>query len=182
VTVEYADTGAHVAAELVNALPRPGGGADGFGQLRAVLAVDPPSVRQVRRRDLAGFVELAARLREVFDDLRAARVDAAAARLNELLARHSAHPHLAQEDGTWRLHHHPADAELVPMWTAICAEGLARVLASGESERLGTCEREACGRVYLDVSKNGSRRFCSLACQNRVKAAAFRRRRVERAS
>jgi predicted RNA-binding Zn ribbon-like protein len=30
--------------------------------------------------------------------------------------------------------------------------------------------------VFIDVSKNGSRRFCSTTCQNRVKAAAFRGR------
>jgi predicted RNA-binding Zn ribbon-like protein len=185
VTVEYADTGAHVAAELVNTFPAAVGRGDGLGALRRVLAVDPPSARQVRRRDVEGFAELAGRLAEVFDDLRARHIDAAAERLNALLARHSAHPHLAREDGQWRLHHHPADAALVPMWTAICAEGLARVLASGESDRLGTCARAGCERVYLDGSKNGSRRFCSLGCQNRVKAAAFRRRqaaRVEHAS
>ena len=35
-------------------------------------------------------------------------------------------------------------------------------------------------RVYLDASKNGTRRFCSTACQNRVKAAAHRARAAER--
>jgi predicted RNA-binding Zn ribbon-like protein len=96
--------------------------------------------------------------------------------LNVLLTRHPAHPHLAKEDGGWRLHHHAVDAALVPMWTAICAEGVARVIGAGDGDRLGTCRRPGCGRVFLDVSKNGSRRFCSTTCQNRVKAAAFRRR------
>jgi predicted RNA-binding Zn ribbon-like protein len=105
-------------------------------------------------------------------------VDAAARVLNELLAQHPAQPHLAKEDGVWRLHHHPADAPLVPMWTAICAEGLARVVGLPSAQRLGTCEREGCGRVFVDVSRNASRRFCSLACQNRVKAASFRARQV----
>ncbi|WP_456236959.1 CGNR zinc finger domain-containing protein [Actinomadura physcomitrii] len=31
-------------------------------------------------------------------------------------------------------------------------------------------------RVYVDTSRNGKRRFCSTACQNRVKTAAFRAR------
>jgi predicted RNA-binding Zn ribbon-like protein len=64
------------------------------------------------------------------------------------------------------------------MWTAICAEGLARVVGLPSAQRLGTCEREGCGRVFVDVSRNASRRFCSLACQNRVKAASFRARQV----
>jgi hypothetical protein len=34
--------------------------------------------------------------------------------------------------------------------------------------------------VFVDVSRNGTKRFCSTACQNRVKAAAFRARQRER--
>jgi predicted RNA-binding Zn ribbon-like protein len=51
------------------------------------------------------------------------------------------------------------------------------MIGAGYGDRFGTCEGTGCGRVFLDVSKNGSRRFCSLACQNRVKAAAYRSRR-----
>jgi predicted RNA-binding Zn ribbon-like protein len=76
----------------------------------------------------------------------------------------------------WRLHHHPHDAPLVPMWTSICAAALAELIGDGEAQRLGTCERPDCDRVYVDVSKNASRRFCSLTCQNRVKVATFRER------
>ncbi|WP_405875666.1 CGNR zinc finger domain-containing protein [Streptomyces xanthophaeus] len=34
-----------------------------------------------------------------------------------------------------------------------------------------------CDRVYADTSRNAARQFCSTACQNRTKAAAFRARR-----
>ena len=105
-------------------------------------------------------------------------VDTAAARLNLLLARHPAHPYLAKEHGRWRLHHHAVDAALVAMWTSICAEGLARMVGGGYGDRLGTCNATRCDRVYVDLSKNTSRRFCSTACQNRMKAAAFRLRHV----
>jgi predicted RNA-binding Zn ribbon-like protein len=64
------------------------------------------------------------------------------------------------------------------MWTSICAEGLARAIGDGHAERLGSCAGADCDRVFLDASKNASRRFCSTACQNRTKAAAFRRRRL----
>ena len=40
--------------------------------------------------------------------------------------------------------------------------------------RLGVCAAERCDRVYVDLSRNGAKRFCSTACQNRAKAAAFR--------
>jgi predicted RNA-binding Zn ribbon-like protein len=62
------------------------------------------------------------------------------------------------------------------MWTSICAAALAELIGAGEAQRLGTCERPDCDRVYVDVSKNASRRFCSLTCQNRVKVATFRER------
>jgi hypothetical protein len=178
----YADTGVFAAVELVNEValaPARGGPASGHRSLPAIariLAVDPPSAAQLRADDVPGFEALAHRLHEVFADLQAGDVDAAAGRLNDLLANHPAQPHLAKEDGRWRLHHHPVDATLVSMWTSICAEALARMIGAGHGDRLGTCGGTGCGRAFLDVSKNGSRRFCSTTCQNRMKAAAFRQR------
>jgi predicted RNA-binding Zn ribbon-like protein len=177
----YEDAGLLVAVDLVNELaprdhaaelPREGVRP----ALSRILAVDPPSVARLGKTDLPRFVALARSLREVFDDLDQGDVDAAASRLNDLLAKHPAHPHLAKEQGRWRLHHHPADVAVVPMWTATCAEAMARMLGGGHAGRFGTCEARTCGRVYFDVSKNASRRFCSTTCQNRVKAAAFRLR------
>jgi hypothetical protein len=178
----YANAGALASAELVNALTAPQLEArDERGaraELEQILAIDPPSVAALRDDDVPGFAALANRLRAVFADLDGGAIDAAATRLNELLAMHPAHPHLAKEDGRWRIHHHPVDAPLLAMWTSICAEGLARIIGSGDADRLGTCAAADCGRVFLDGSKNASRRFCSTTCQNRVKAAAFRRRRA----
>lgn len=171
------DAGVLVAADLVNRLlikPEPGGTA----VLGEILAVDPPSVAQLAPGHVPGFAALARELRDVFDDLGGGDEDAAAATLNRLLAAHPAHPHLAKEDGRWRLHHHPGDAALVPMWTAICAEALARLLGAGHADRAGSCADPGCGRVFVDTSRNGSRRFCSTTCQNRVKTAAHRRRRA----
>jgi predicted RNA-binding Zn ribbon-like protein len=173
-----------VSVELVNALAIDNAGGkpvpmtEAVPAIAQVLAVDPPSVAQLSEGDAAGFVALARRLRDVFDALRCGDVDGAASRLNTMLADHPAHPHLAKEHGHWRLHHHPVDAALVPMWTSICAEGVARMIGAGDDDRLGTCQATDCERVFLDLSKNASRRFCSTTCQNRIKAAAFRRRRA----
>jgi predicted RNA-binding Zn ribbon-like protein len=49
-------------------------------------------------------------------------------------------------------------------------------IGSDFAGRLGVCSAERCDRVYVDTSRNSRRRFCSTACQNRVKAAAFRAR------
>lgn len=183
----YEDTGAVIAVSLANELAlvhaygRPVPPADPFPALQRILEIDPPSAAQLRERDVPGFISLANRLRDVFRDLARGDLDAAAGQLNDLLAAHPAHPHLAKEHGQWRLHHHPADAALVPMVTAICTEAMARAIGAGHGSRLGTCDSEACDRVFLDGSKNGSRRFCSTTCQNRVKAAAFRRRHASEA-
>jgi predicted RNA-binding Zn ribbon-like protein len=180
----YADTGLLVSVELVNELGPRGDGGDpqapgsSLPALKSILAIDPPSAAQLGPADEPGFRALAHRLREIFEDVRIADIDGAAHHLNDLLAKHPAHPHLAKEEGHWRLHHHPDDAALVPMWTAICAEAIARMIGAGFGSRLGTCSSVDCDRVFLDLSKNASRRFCSTTCQNRVKAAAFRRRRA----
>ncbi|HEX8935998.1 MAG TPA: CGNR zinc finger domain-containing protein, partial [Pseudonocardiaceae bacterium] len=44
------------------------------------------------------------------------------------------------------------------------------------ASRLGVCSAPRCDRVYVDASRNGTRRFCCTACQNRVKSAAHRAR------
>ncbi|WP_020579691.1 CGNR zinc finger domain-containing protein [Actinopolymorpha alba] len=174
-----------MSVDLVNELviAARGGQASDRGRvalpaLARILTVDPPSVERLIEGDVPGFTALAHRLYDAFREAHAGNVDQVAGRLNALLAEHPAHPHLAKEDGRWRLHHHPADADLIPMWTAICSESLARMVGDGHVDRLGTCEDGACGRVFIDLSKNASRRFCSTRCQNRAKAAAFRNRKA----
>jgi predicted RNA-binding Zn ribbon-like protein len=54
--------------------------------------------------------------------------------------------------------------------------GGAGLLASPQAARLGVCAAPRCELVFVDISRNGSRRFCGTACQNRVKAAAYRAR------
>ena len=175
----YKDAGLLVSEALANELGNERAAPparEAVAALSRILAIDPPSVDQLAQSHVPAFAALARQLRSVFADLQQRDVDAAAATLNELLAAHPAHPHLAKERGVWRLHHHPHDAPLVPRWTAICAAALAEMLGDGAAQRLGTCERTDCGRVFVDVSRNASRRFCSLTCQNRVKVATFRER------
>jgi predicted RNA-binding Zn ribbon-like protein len=54
------------------------------------------------------------------------------------------------------------------------------VLDCEYADRLGVCSAESCDRVFVDTSRNGTRRFWSTACQNRIKAAAFRHRQQAR--
>src|SRR5215471_11994045 len=47
----------------------------------------------------------------------------------------------------------------------------AELLVSGLSAKIGLCEGETCGWLFLDQSRAGRRRWCSMAdCGNRAKA------------
>ena len=119
----------------------------------------------------------AAVFRDIFTATSADDLDSAAKRVNELLAWTGARPELERHDGShWHLHFHSADRSLPGGWAAGCAAGLATVVGGPMHNRLGVCTAPHCDRVYVDVSRNGTRRFCSTSCQNRVKTAAFRAR------
>ncbi|HLU95849.1 MAG TPA: CGNR zinc finger domain-containing protein, partial [Thermobifida alba] len=45
---------------------------------------------------------------------------------------------------------------------------------------LGCCARDGCRTVFVDTSRNGRRRFCSVTCANRVNVAAHRARAAAR--
>ncbi|TXL70435.1 hypothetical protein FHP25_34480 [Vineibacter terrae] len=51
------------------------------------------------------------------------------------------------------------------------------LLATAPPERIKQCPGHGCGWLFLDVSKNNSRRWCDMAtCGNRTKATRFRQR------
>jgi len=51
------------------------------------------------------------------------------------------------------------------------------LLLSGRLDRLRTCGGDDCDRLFLDLSKNGKRRWCAMAtCGNEHKVKAFRKR------
>jgi predicted RNA-binding Zn ribbon-like protein len=116
-------------------------------------------------------------LRAAFDALDDDDLDGACRRVNDLLGLTGAAPVLARHDGeAWHLHYHAKEASWSISWAASMSTAMATVLGSAAHDRLGVCGAPACDRVYVDTSRNGARRFCSTACQNRVKAATFRER------
>jgi predicted RNA-binding Zn ribbon-like protein len=143
----------------------------------AVLHAISPATRDVPMADAVALREFAAELRAVFEAVSQNDVDAAAQQVNKLLAGTGARPSLDRHDGEgWHLHFHGYEDGLAIGWAAGCATGLAIVLGTDDRGRLGVCTAPRCDRVYVDTSRNGTRRFCSTTCQNRVKTAAFRSR------
>jgi predicted RNA-binding Zn ribbon-like protein len=182
----HVDAVVTVAVSLVNALTpgdahgRPFEPPVGEKQLAAVtgaLRTGLPTARPVTAAEAAELAGTAAELRVVFDAVHGGDIDSAARHVNAMLAGTGAHPQLDRHDGEpWHLHFHGSTDSLAQGWAAGCATGLAVVLGTEMYNRLGVCTAPHCDRVYVDTSRNGTRRFCSTACQNRVKAAAFRAR------
>ena len=185
----HADIVVRVAVGLVNLLTEgedrsrkylpPEGGDERAAQISALFK-SAGGRRPVTAAEAADFSGVAADLRAVFEAVAADDIDSAAGRVNAMLDATSARPALERhDDEPWHLHFHSADeTSMVKGWEAGCATGLAIVLGSEYCDRLGVCTAPHCDRVYVDTTRNGSRRFCSTACQNRVKAAAFRERRA----
>ena len=149
------------------------------GAVTGLLRATRRDTRDVTADEAAEFEMIAGSLRAVFEAVADARLDDAAGEVNALLQFTGARPRLDRhDDEPWHLHFHGADESLVTGWAAGCATGLAVVLGSDLYGRLGVCTADRCDRVYVDTSRNGTRRFCSTTCQNRVKAAAFRARRA----
>ena len=147
--------------------------------VRGALRGRRPVTPAISAADAAQLARLAGWLRSVFDSIEHGDVDAAAITLNALLAETGARPQLDRHDGEpWHLHFHGRTDTAAQGWGAGCVTGLAVALGTDMYDRLGVCTASRCDRVYVDSSRNGTRRFCSTSCQNRVKAAAFRARQM----
>ncbi len=65
---------------------------------------------------------------------------------------------------------------------ALLARSALETAARADPTRLRECDAPDCRRWFVDTSKGGRRRWCSMTrCGNRVKAARYRRRRAEEA-
>jgi predicted RNA-binding Zn ribbon-like protein len=97
-------------------------------------------------------------------------------RLNALLTLASPRPYATDHDGELHLHYARPDAGAVEQLTTTVAMGLSQVVVQHGWQRLGVCSAEGCGNVYVDTSRNASRRYCSNTCASRSTVAAYRAR------
>ena len=97
-------------------------------------------------------------------------------RLNELLALARPRPYATDHDGELHLHYARADAPVLEQLTTTVAMGLSQVVVQHGWQRLGVCSAEGCDDVYVDTSRNASRRYCSTTCSSRSTVAAYRAR------
>jgi predicted RNA-binding Zn ribbon-like protein len=124
--------------------------------------------------ELAAVRELRATLARFWS----ADKDTVAGVVNQVLRDRRALPQLVKHD-QWDYHVHATapDAPLADRMAVEAAMAVADVIRIDELGRLRSCEGEDCEDVYVDLSKNRSRRFCGATCGNRASVAAYRARR-----
>ena len=98
-------------------------------------------------------------------------------RLTALLSRAHPRPYATDHDGELHLHFAKPDAPLLEQLTTTVAMGISQVVVQHGWQRLGVCSAEGCDDVYVDTSRNASRRYCSNTCASRSTVAAYRARR-----
>jgi hypothetical protein len=168
------------ATELINT----GRSADGDG-LRTVADVQAFGDRYAfhgiaaRPRDVSRLRAHRARLDEIAAHCESGDDEAAVEMMNALLAETGAVPQIVAHDG--RGPHVHVSSPVAPMADRIAAHlamGLAELLVAGESRRVRSCASPTCREVFVDLSRNRSRRYCdSRTCGNRLHVAAYRARR-----
>ena len=123
--------------------------------------------------DLPELRELRGALRAILE----APAEEAIGGARALLEPVSARVGLLERDGAWTLAPvAPAQASLRDRLLLRAVEELVEISRGPGLARLGRCAAAACTDVFLDVTKNSSRRFCSQRCSNRTHARLHRAR------
>jgi predicted RNA-binding Zn ribbon-like protein len=145
--------------------------------LRAFLHDRPWMARRVQARDLASLGRLRRELRAVFDAAHDGHSADVVRRLNELLDRHRPQPSISgHDDSDWHLHVADDRSPVATEFAAGAVMGLAMAFLDLGADRLGSCADPRCRGVFVDTSRNRSRRYCSDRCASRANVAAHRQR------
>lgn len=161
--------------EVVDALPK-----EGIEALRREAAQRPAEAEEALRQAL--------HLRETLFRIFLRVIEGAAPEpadltyLNEAVA--ATYSHLCLEPGaphyTWKWDESPGRLDRI-LWPVV--HSAAELLTGGELERVRICDGERCGWLFIDRSKNHSRRWCDMRdCGNVAKVRRYRRKRKMEAS
>lgn len=116
----------------------------------------------------------------VRDELRAIWMlprDELVGEINRWLRQVNALPVLVRHDRfDWHLHATVDEAPLSDRMRAEGALALAEVVRARATDRMRVCAADDCRGLLVDQSRNGSKRFCSVRCGNRVNQQGFRER------
>jgi len=124
-----------------------------------------------------------ARLDAIVTSCEAGEEGSAVDQINLLLSQTGASPQIVAHDGRGpHLHVSRPTSALADRMAAHFAMGLAWLVVAGQAQRIRSCQSPTCRRVFVDLSRNSSRRYCdSRTCGNRLHVAAYRARKQEAA-
>lgn len=129
-----------------------------------------------RPGDLEAVRGIRTRLRSFFTSTR----DHAVPLVNAILAEQSALPQLVRHgDVDWHVHATSDDRPIHERILVETAMAMIDVIRADEMSRFGRCEMEDCDGIVLDLSRNRSRKYCSVTCTNRAAQAAYRARQAD---
>lgn len=166
----YTDDAVALAVDLVNEPLERVRDVDAFIETHCIHRA------RVTTTDVREINALQGRLREVFDAAASGDDGNAGRLLNRLIEEAEVRPEVTDHDGDWHLHYTPVEAAISRRLTAAAAMALAGVLVSYGGDRFKVCGADDCDDVFVDVSRNTSRRYCGERCANRANVAAFRAR------
>lgn len=147
------------------------------GQLNALLdAHEYTGRRDGDAAELAAVREIRSELKRFWQLDR----DQAAELVNAMLRREHALPQLVRHDSwDWHLHAIDRDAPLADRIRVEAAMALFDVVRDDELGRLSECAADDCCAVFVDLSRNRSKRYCDVGnCGNRMNVNAYRARRA----
>jgi predicted RNA-binding Zn ribbon-like protein len=168
---------AELAAALVNTGPRltdPPEKLAGVEDVDRLLAACPEPAPATTQRSVTQLRRLRPALLRAFE---AETLDAFAEAVNPLLERTATGWQMAPAaGGGWTLG--PAGRQDLAGWFgARATRGLAELAIAYGIERLHLCRADDCLRAVVDVSRNGTRRYCSRTCANRTNVRRHRQTR-----
>ena len=148
------------------------------GRLAAAAQADPGAAERMlaqalRLREAIHALFLALARGEPHDPADLAELDRV---LAEGMAQASLHPAAAGFAWDWPFPGTGRPAFAAPLWPV--ARSAAELLISPWRERVRECPGEHCGWLFVDLTKNGSRRWCEMeVCGSRAKMQRYRARR-----
>ena len=153
---------AELAVRLANTAARAPGEPDPLGTPSACAeAFNDCITMPVSRRDLAVLQYLRDEFAAMFKSAATGDDEAAIERLNALLVQFPIQPEVvSHDDQRWHVHlaPHGSVSDQIASGAVI---GMALTVSLYGVKRLGICGIAACPQVFIDSSKNRSRRYCA---------------------
>jgi len=127
-------------------------------------------------RDLEPVRKIRTQLRALF----LADRDGAVPMVNRILAKQRAVPQLVRHgDVDWHIHATHDDRPLEERILVESAMAMIDVIRADDLSRFSRCAMDDCEGVVFDMSRNRSKKYCTVTCTNRAAQSAFRARQTE---